>query len=67
MGGDGFRFLSLRSVLWLYLYACFHVLCVAGAGSEELMFSYDSSRKVLTIRRPGISILEDFTITVYDS
>jgi hypothetical protein len=38
----------------------------AGAGSEELMFDYKSSNKALTVRRPGINILEDFSITIYD-
>ena len=37
----------------------------AGTGSENLLFIYDNKSQVLTIRKPGTNIAEDFTITIY--
>ena len=37
----------------------------AGGGSENLLFTYDSKSQVLTIRKPGTNVAEDFTITIY--
>ena len=37
-----------------------------GTGSVEIMFSYDKAKNVLTIRRPGINVMDDFTLTFYD-
>lgn len=39
----------------------------SSAGTSELMFSFDSNSKVLTIRKPGLNIAVDFTITVRSS
>ncbi|CAI8014141.1 hypothetical protein GBAR_LOCUS8868 [Geodia barretti] len=55
-----------RIVILGYPLEPYRVMISLGAGSEELMFDYKSSNKALTIRRPGINILEDFSITIYD-
>jgi alpha 1,3-glucosidase len=55
-----------RIVILGYPLEPYRVMISLGAGSEELMFDYKSSNKALTVRRPGINILEDFSITIYD-
>jgi alpha 1,3-glucosidase len=55
-----------RIVVLGYQLKPYKVMISLGAGSEELMFSYDDSTQVLTVRRPGVNVLEDFTVTIYD-
>ena len=61
---------KIRACSWCVLVCVTQPLSLSpppsGAGSEELMFEYNPSTKALTIRRPGVNILEDFTITIYD-
>lgn len=42
----------------------FTVTCVAGKTNKILMFKYEADSQVLTIRKPGVNIAQDFTITI---
>ena len=45
--------------------SCFGMGCHCTGGSDTpLMFGHDPSAKILMIRKPGVNIAQDFTLTI---
>ena len=56
------NYCSVRCVILLILYVNFYVFL--DAKRTPLSFDYDANVRVLTIRKPGVNMEKDWTITI---